>query len=168
IQPLLHLVGGIRRVGHAGLEIVEEVAHQEETVVRFAFDDLVRSPEFVVNVGKDQPAHSVRPCRSPLSLMTPAIGSLPCTLEVFYPHAGPSASVVHALATLREDYFDAVGPERRLPPFGPIRIRTVICKGDGFFDRLSFNGSGQFSYLVRDDREYHFRLLLYRVLGSLE
>src|SRR5674476_924220 len=81
-------------------------------------------------------------------IVVAVIGSLPCTLEVFCRHAGPSASVVHALATLREDYFDAVGPERRLTPFGPIRIRTVICKGDGFFDRLSFNGSGQFSYFA--------------------
>src|ERR1019366_1432580 len=90
-------------------------------------------------------------------IVVAVIGSLPCTFEVFCRHAGPSASIVHTLATLREYYFDAVGPERRLTPFGPIRIRTVICKGDGFFDRLSFNGSGQFSYFVRDDREYHFR-----------
>src|ERR1035441_1264564 len=87
------------------------------------------------------------------------IASLPCTLEVFYRHAGPGASVVHALARLREDYFDAVGPERRLTPFGPIRIRTPICKGDGLLDCIGFNGSGQFSYFVRDDREFHFRLL---------
>ena len=89
--------------------------------------------------------------------MTPVIRTLPRAFEVFCRHAGPSASVVHTLATLREDYFDAVGPERRLIPFSPIRSRTVVCKGDGFFDRLSFNGSGQFSYFVRDDREYHFR-----------
>src|ERR1019366_7752096 len=57
IQPLLHLACGVGGVGHAGLEIVEEVAHQEETVVRLAFDDLVRSPEFVMNIGEDQPAH---------------------------------------------------------------------------------------------------------------
>src|ERR1035437_1773943 len=60
VQPPLHLVGGIRRVGHAGPEIVEEVAHQKETVVRLAFDDLVRSPEFVMNIGEDQPAHCGR------------------------------------------------------------------------------------------------------------
>src|ERR1019366_9573444 len=90
-------------------------------------------------------------------IVVAVIGSLPLTLEVFYRHAGPGASVVYALATLREDYFDAVGPERRLTPFCPIRGRTVICKGDGFFDRLSFNGPGQFSYFVRDKREYHFR-----------
>src|ERR1039457_1033088 len=60
VQPLLHLVGGVRRVGHAGPEVVEEVAHQEETVVRFALDDLVRSPEFVMNIGEDQPAHRGR------------------------------------------------------------------------------------------------------------
>src|ERR1035437_5905888 len=99
-------------------------------------------------------------------IVVAVIGSLPRTLEVFCRHAGPSASVVHALATLREDYFDAVGPERRLTPFGPIRIRTVICNGDGFFDRLSFNGSCPFSYFVRDNREYHFRLLLYRTFRS--
>src|ERR1035437_5951250 len=84
-------------------------------------------------------------------------GSLPRTLEVFCRHAGPSASVVRTLARLREYYFDAVGPERRLTPFGPIRIRTVICKGNGFFDCIGFNGPGQFSYFVRDDRKYHFR-----------
>src|ERR1019366_8126547 len=81
-------------------------------------------------------------------IVVAVIGSLPRTLEVFCRHAGPSASVVNALATLREDYFDAVGPERRLTPFGPIRIRTVICKGDGFFDGIRFNGPGQFSYFV--------------------
>src|ERR1039457_5972777 len=90
-------------------------------------------------------------------IVVAVIRSLPRTLEVFCRHAGPSASVVHALATLREDYFDAVGPERRLTPFGPIRIRTGICKGDGFFDGIRFNGPGQFSYFVRDKREYHFR-----------
>src|ERR1019366_1623400 len=68
------------------------------------------------------------------------IGSLPLTLEVFYRHAGPGASVVHTLATLREDYFDAVGPERRLTPFLPIRIRAVIWKGDGVLDGIGFNG----------------------------
>src|ERR1035438_6144359 len=62
MQPQLHLAGGISGVGHAGLEIVEEVAHQEETVVWFVLDDLSGSPEFVVNVRDDQPAHSVRPC----------------------------------------------------------------------------------------------------------
>src|ERR1035437_7825851 len=92
-------------------------------------------------------------------IVVAVIGSLPCTLEVFYRHAGPSASVVRTLARLREDYFDAVGPERRLTPFGPIRIRTVICKGNGFFDCIGFNGPGQFSYFVRDDRKCHFRLL---------
>src|ERR1035437_2320257 len=86
-------------------------------------------------------------------------GSLPRTLEVFCRHAGPSASVVHTLATLREYYFDAVGPERRLTPFSPIRGRTVVCKGDGLLDCIGFNGSGQFSYFVRDDRKYHLQLL---------
>src|ERR1035441_8620605 len=90
-------------------------------------------------------------------IVVAVIGSLPRAFEVFYRHAGSGASVVHTLATLREDYFDAVGPERRLTPFGPIRIRTVICKGNGFFDCIGFNGPGQFSYFVRDDREYHFR-----------
>src|ERR1035437_9826656 len=95
----------------------------------------------------------------PLSCtMTPAIASLPYTLEVFYRHAGPGASVVRTLARLREDYFDAVGPERRLTPFGPIRIRTVICKGNGFFDCIGFNVPGQFSSFVRDDLKCHFRL----------
>src|ERR1017187_5458319 len=92
-------------------------------------------------------------------IVVAVIGSLPCTLEVFYRHAGPGASVVRTLARLREYYFDAVGPERRLTPFGPIRIRTVICKGDGLLDCIGFNGSGQLSYFVRDDRECHFSLL---------
>src|ERR1035437_2656530 len=100
-------------------------------------------------------------------IVVAVIGSLPCTLEVFYRHAGPGASVVHALAGLRGHQFDAVGPERRLTPFGPIRIRTVICKGDGLLDCIGFNGSGQLSYFVRDDRECHFRLLLYRAFRSL-
>src|ERR1039458_7382865 len=99
-------------------------------------------------------------------IVVAVIGSLPCTLEVFCRHAGSSASVVHALARLREDYFDAVGPERRLTPFCPVCRRTVICKGDGLLDCIGFNGSGQFSYFVRDDREFHFRLLLYRVFRS--
>src|ERR1017187_8263625 len=99
-------------------------------------------------------------------IVVAVIGSLPCTLEVFCRHASPGASVVHTRARLLEYYFDAVGPERRLTPFGPIRIRTVICKGDGLLDCIGFNGSGQFSYFVRDDREFHFRLLLYRVLRS--
>src|SRR5450756_995456 len=50
-------------------------------------------------------------------IVVAVIGSLPRAFEVFYRHAGSGASVVHALATLREDYFDAVGPERRLTPF---------------------------------------------------
>src|ERR1019366_6595280 len=91
-------------------------------------------------------------------IVVAVIGSLPCTLEVFCRHAGPGASVVHALARLHEYYFDAVGPERRLTPFSPICVRTVICKGDGFLDCIGFNGSGQFSYFVRDDRKFHFRL----------
>src|ERR1017187_1200685 len=95
-------------------------------------------------------------------IVVAVIGSLPCTLEVFHRHAGPGASVVHALARLREDYFDAVGPERGLTPFGPVCRRTVICKGDGLLDCICFDGSGQFSYFVRDDREFHFRLLLHR------
>src|ERR1035437_9294160 len=60
VQPLLHLVGGIGGIGHAGPEIVEEVAHQKETVVRLAPDDLSGSPEFVMNIGEDQPAHCGR------------------------------------------------------------------------------------------------------------
>src|ERR1035437_2590168 len=60
MQPLLHLVGDIGGIGDAGPEIVEEVAHQEETVVRLAFDDLGRSPEFVMDIGEDQPAHCGR------------------------------------------------------------------------------------------------------------
>src|ERR1035437_3466081 len=60
VQPPLHLVGGIRRVGDTGPEVVEEVAHQEETVVWLAFDDLSGSPEFVMNIGEDQPAHCGR------------------------------------------------------------------------------------------------------------
>ena len=60
IERFLHLVGGVGCIGHAGSEIVEEVAHQEETVVRLAFDDLVRSPEFVVDIGQNQPAHCGR------------------------------------------------------------------------------------------------------------
>src|SRR5664280_2803995 len=99
-------------------------------------------------------------------IVVAVIGALPLTLEVFYRHAGPGASVVHALARLREDYFDAVGPERRLTPFCPIRGRTVIGKGNGFFDGIGFDGPGQFSYFVRDDRKCHLRLLLYRVLRS--
>src|ERR1019366_5773749 len=95
-------------------------------------------------------------------IVVAVIGSLPCTLEVFYRHAGPSASVVRALARLREDYFDAVGPERRLTPFAPVCRRTVICKGDGVLDGIGFDGSGQFSYFVRNDLEFHFRLLLHR------
>src|SRR5664280_3491239 len=80
-------------------------------------------------------------------IVVAVIGSLPCTFEVFYRHAGLGASVVHALARLREYYFDAVGPERRLTPFGPVCRRTVICKGDSLLDCIGFNGSGQFSYL---------------------
>src|ERR1035437_8542954 len=91
-------------------------------------------------------------------IVVAVIGSLPCTFEVFYRHAGPGASVVHTLTRLREYYFDAVGPERRLTPFGPIRIRTVICTGNGLLDCIGFNGSGQFSYFVRDKREYHFQI----------
>src|ERR1035441_9681025 len=99
-------------------------------------------------------------------IVVAVIESLPCTFEVFYRHAGPGASVVHALARLREYYFDAVGPESRLTPFGPVCRRTVICLGNGVLDGFGFDGSGQFSYFVRDDREYHFRLLLYRVFRS--
>src|ERR1039457_7035597 len=95
-------------------------------------------------------------------IVVAVIRSLPRTLEVFHRHAGPGACIVRTLARLREDYFDAVGPERRLTPFGPVCRRTVICKGDGFLDCIGFNGSGQFSYFVRDDREFHFRLLLHR------
>src|ERR1019366_2422447 len=91
-------------------------------------------------------------------IVVAVIRTLPRAFEVFCRHAGPSASVVHTLATLREDNFDAVGPERRLTPFSPICVRTVICKGDGFFDCIGFNGSGQFSYFICDDLEYHFRL----------
>src|SRR5664280_2749739 len=94
-----------------------------------------------------------------LSTMTPVIRTLPRAFEVFCRHAGPSASVVHTLATLREDNFDAVGPKRRLTPFCPIRGRTVVRKGDGLFDCIGFNNPGQFSYFVRDDNKYHFRLL---------
>src|ERR1022692_1199647 len=51
-------------------------------------------------------------------IVVAVIGSLPLTLEVFYRHAGPGASVVHALATLREDYFDGpCAPPR--PECGP-------------------------------------------------
>jgi hypothetical protein len=52
------LARGIGGIGHASPEVVEKVAQQEETVVRLAFDDLVRSPEFVVDIGQNQPAHS--------------------------------------------------------------------------------------------------------------
>src|ERR1039458_5874073 len=45
-------------------------------------------------------------------IVVAVIGSLPRAFEVFYRHAGPGASVVHALATLRDDYFDAVGSDR--------------------------------------------------------
>src|ERR1022692_4385415 len=87
-------------------------------------------------------------------IVVAVIGSLPCALEVLYRHAGPGTSIIPALARLRAHQFDAVGPKGRLTPFGPIRIRTVICKGDGFFDRLSFNSSGQFSYFVRRSEEH--------------
>src|ERR1039457_1274192 len=60
IQPLLHLVGGVGCVGHASPEVVEEVAHQKQPVVRLALDDLVRPPEFGVDIGEDQPAHCGR------------------------------------------------------------------------------------------------------------
>src|ERR1017187_10277826 len=70
-------------------------------------------------------------------IVVAVIGSLPLTLEVIYRHAGPGASVIRTLPTLREDYFEAVGPERRLTQFWPIHNRAVICKGDEFFDRLS-------------------------------
>src|ERR1035437_3105825 len=88
-------------------------------------------------------------------IVVAVIRTLPRAFEVFCRHAGPGASVVHALATLREDNFDAVGPKRRLTPFCPIRGRTVVRKGDGLFDCIGFNNPGQFSYFVRDDREYH-------------
>src|ERR1017187_1594946 len=68
----------------------------------------------------------------------------------------PRRSPIPPTDSAIEPYFDAVGTERRLTPFGPIRIRTVICKGDGLLDCIGFNGSGQFSYFVRDDREYQF------------
>src|ERR1039458_6203035 len=71
-------------------------------------------------------------------IVVAVIGSLPRTLEVFCRHAGPSASVVHALARLRAYQFDTVGPERRLTPFCPVCRRTVICKRDGFFDGIGF------------------------------
>src|ERR1035437_4388598 len=92
-------------------------------------------------------------------IVVAVIGSLPCTLEVFYRHAGPGTSIVHALARLRVHQFDAVGPKGRLTPFCLIRGRTVICKRDGFFDGIGFDRPAQFSYLVRDDLEYRFRLL---------
>src|SRR5665811_461324 len=60
VEPFLHLVGGVGCVGHAGPEIVEEVAHQEQTVVRLALDDLARPPKFVMDIGEDQPAHCGR------------------------------------------------------------------------------------------------------------
>src|ERR1017187_2279384 len=84
-------------------------------------------------------------------------------LESCVPRCRASASVVHALTRLRAHQFDAVGPESLLTPFCPIRGRTVICLGNGFLDGIGFNGSGQFSYLICDDLECHFRLLLYRV-----
>jgi hypothetical protein len=51
IQPKLHLVGGVGGIGDTGAEVVEEIAQEEETVVRLALDDLSGSPEFVVNIG---------------------------------------------------------------------------------------------------------------------
>src|ERR1039457_919481 len=60
VQPQLHLACGIGGISHTGLEVVEEVAQQEKTVVGLALDDLSGSPQLVMDVGQNQPAHRGR------------------------------------------------------------------------------------------------------------
>ena len=46
VEPLLHLPGGIGGIGHTRLEIVEEIAHQQQMIMRLSLDDSVSDLNF--------------------------------------------------------------------------------------------------------------------------
>src|SRR5450756_1678116 len=69
------------------------------------------TPDTLVTRPADTPTQEevmFSPVEAGPGVSAPAIGSLPRAFEVFCRHAGPSASVVHALATLREDYLSLI------------------------------------------------------------
>lgn len=66
VEPLLHLPRGIGGIGQTSLEIVEEVAQQQQMIMQFSFDDSVSDPNPVVDVRQDQPAHLI-----PLNQLSP-------------------------------------------------------------------------------------------------
>jgi len=70
IEPPLHLLCRVRRIGHAGLKIVKEITEQQKTVVRLALDDLVGSPDFIMDIRQNQPAHLLQ-FPLPVRLFTP-------------------------------------------------------------------------------------------------
>jgi len=57
IAPLFHLLRSISRVCYAGLEVVEEVAHEQKVVMRFSLNDPFRS-SILSECQQYQPAHS--------------------------------------------------------------------------------------------------------------
>ena len=52
VEPLLHLPGGIGGIGHTRLEIVEEIAHQQQMIMRLSLDDSVSDPNPVMDAGR--------------------------------------------------------------------------------------------------------------------
>jgi hypothetical protein len=55
IEPSFHLIRRLGGIRHSCIEVVEVISQQEETVMRFALDDLVGALYFFMDIGDDQP-----------------------------------------------------------------------------------------------------------------